>query len=59
MNKEPEEAKLREGVNLLIATPGRLIDHLRYTKGFKYKVPFVIPFLITITFLTSIRIYDV
>ena len=27
-NRKGEEVKLRKGVNLLIATPGRLIDHL-------------------------------
>ncbi|KAK6122494.1 hypothetical protein DH2020_043780 [Rehmannia glutinosa] len=33
-----EEAKrLFNGVNLLIATPGRLLDHLHNTKGFTYK----------------------
>lgn len=28
-NKRPEEEKLSKGVNLLIATPGRLLDHLK------------------------------
>ena len=28
-NKRPEEEKLGKGVNLLIATPGRLLDHLQ------------------------------
>jgi len=28
-NKRPEEEKLGKGVNLLIATPGRLLDHLK------------------------------
>ena len=27
-NRKGEEIKLQKGVNLLIATPGRLIDHL-------------------------------
>ena len=27
-NRKAEEVKLQKGVNLLIATPGRLIDHL-------------------------------
>ena len=27
-NRKAEEIKLQKGVNLLIATPGRLIDHL-------------------------------
>ena len=28
-NKGPEEDKLTKGVNLLISTPGRLLDHLK------------------------------
>ena len=28
---------LVKGVNLLVATPGRLLDHLQNTKGFIYK----------------------
>jgi ATP-dependent RNA helicase DDX18/HAS1 len=28
-NKRPEEEKLSKGVNLLISTPGRLLDHLK------------------------------
>lgn len=28
-NKRPEEEKLGKGVNLLITTPGRLLDHLQ------------------------------
>lgn len=36
--KRQEEAKrLAKGVNLLIATPGRLLDHLQKTKGFIFK----------------------
>lgn len=27
---------LRKGVNLLVATPGRLLDHLQNTKGFVF-----------------------
>lgn len=27
-NRKGEEVKLQKGVNLVIATPGRLIDHL-------------------------------
>ncbi|KAF8887933.1 P-loop containing nucleoside triphosphate hydrolase protein [Gymnopilus junonius] len=33
-NRRAEEEKLVKGVNLLVATPGRLWDHLRDTKGF-------------------------
>ena len=36
-NKKQEADKLVKGVNLLIATPGRLIDHLHSTKGFIFK----------------------
>ncbi|EGC29238.1 hypothetical protein DICPUDRAFT_159210 [Dictyostelium purpureum] len=32
--KKPEEERLEKGVNLLVATPGRLLDHLQNTKGF-------------------------
>lgn len=33
-NRKAEVEKLLKGVNLLIATPGRLFDHLENTKGF-------------------------
>ncbi|OAG39898.1 ATP-dependent RNA helicase HAS1 [Fonsecaea monophora] len=36
-NRSAEAEKLVKGVNLLIATPGRLLDHLQNTKGFVYK----------------------
>ncbi|KAJ9611154.1 ATP-dependent RNA helicase [Cladophialophora chaetospira] len=36
-NRSAEAEKLSKGVNLLIATPGRLLDHLQNTKGFIYK----------------------
>ena len=32
-NKRPEEEKLGKGVNLLITTPGRLLDHLQVLMG--------------------------
>lgn len=32
-----EAERLAKGVNLLIATPGRFLDHLQNTKGFIYK----------------------
>ncbi|KAL9367917.1 hypothetical protein Peur_039116 [Populus x canadensis] len=32
-----EAERLVKGVNLLVATPGRLLDHLQNTKGFVYK----------------------
>ena len=36
-NRRSEAEKLAKGVNLLIATPGRLLDHLQNTQGFVYK----------------------
>ena len=36
-NRRQEAEKLTKGVNLLIATPGRLLDHLQNTTGFVYK----------------------
>ncbi|OBT68278.1 hypothetical protein VE03_02373 [Pseudogymnoascus sp. 23342-1-I1] len=36
-NRSAEATKLATGINLLIATPGRLLDHLQNTKGFVYK----------------------
>ncbi|KAJ2788040.1 ATP-dependent RNA helicase [Coemansia interrupta] len=36
-NRKAEADKLIKGVNLLIATPGRLLDHLQNTKGFIFK----------------------
>ena len=35
-NRKVEQEKLRKGVNLVVATPGRLLDHLNSTKGFNY-----------------------
>jgi ATP-dependent RNA helicase DDX18/HAS1 len=35
-NRKVEQEKLRKGVNLIVATPGRLLDHLNSTKGFNY-----------------------
>ncbi|GER30498.1 ATP-dependent RNA helicase has1 [Striga asiatica] len=32
-----EAERIARGVNLLVATPGRLLDHLQNTKGFIYK----------------------
>jgi ATP-dependent RNA helicase DDX18/HAS1 len=32
-NRKAEAEKLCKGVNLLVATPGRLLDHLQNTKG--------------------------
>ncbi|OCK79149.1 DEAD-domain-containing protein [Lepidopterella palustris CBS 459.81] len=36
-NRRAEAEKLAKGVNLLIATPGRLLDHLLNTPSFVYK----------------------
>ncbi len=36
-NRRAEVEKLTKGVNLLIATPGRLLDHLQNTQGFVFK----------------------
>merc|ERR1712166_1436256 len=37
VNRKVEADKLAKGVNILISTPGRLLDHLQNTKGFVYK----------------------
>nr|WCZ58509.1 ATP-dependent RNA helicase [Andalucia godoyi] len=36
-NRSNEADKLTKGVNILVATPGRLLDHLKNTKGFVFK----------------------
>lgn len=36
-NRSSEANKLVKGVNILVATPGRLLDHLQNTKNFLYK----------------------
>ena len=36
-NRRQEAEKLAKGVNLLIAPPGRLLDHLQNTRGFVFK----------------------
>ncbi|KAI9293133.1 DEAD-domain-containing protein [Neoconidiobolus thromboides FSU 785] len=36
-NRRAEVEKLIKGVNLIVATPGRLLDHLQNTQGFIYK----------------------
>ncbi|CAN8073993.1 unnamed protein product [Agarophyton chilense] len=35
-SKKREKARLRKGISLLVATPGRLLDHLRNTKSFTH-----------------------
>ena len=37
VNRKQEAIKLNKGVNVIIATPGRLLDHLNSTKGFIHK----------------------
>jgi ATP-dependent RNA helicase DDX18/HAS1 len=32
-----EAVQLAKGINVLVATPGRLLDHLRRTSSFYYK----------------------
>lgn len=34
--KKSEKARLRKGVGILVATPGRLLDHLQNTQCFKF-----------------------
>jgi ATP-dependent RNA helicase DDX18/HAS1 len=36
-NRKQEAEKLCKGVNILMATPGRLLDHMQNTKGFLYR----------------------
>jgi len=36
-NRSTEMQKLEKGINILVATPGRLLDHLQNTKNFLYK----------------------
>ncbi|XP_013618385.1 PREDICTED: DEAD-box ATP-dependent RNA helicase 51-like isoform X1 [Brassica oleracea var. oleracea] len=36
-NRRSEAQRIANGSNLLIATPGRLLDHLQHTKGFIFK----------------------
>ncbi|KAJ3048701.1 ATP-dependent RNA helicase dbp7 [Rhizophlyctis rosea] len=33
--KQSEKARLRKGVNILVSTPGRLLDHLKTTQSFE------------------------
>lgn len=36
-NRRTEAERLVKGVNILVATPGRLLDHLQNTKGFVFR----------------------
>lgn len=33
--RKAEKARLRKGCNILIGTPGRLLDHIRHTEALK------------------------
>ncbi|XP_054807650.1 DEAD-box ATP-dependent RNA helicase 17 [Prosopis cineraria] len=35
-NRSKEKARLRKGISILVATPGRLLDHLKNTSSFLY-----------------------
>ncbi|EDV46489.1 probable ATP-dependent RNA helicase CG8611 [Drosophila erecta] len=42
-SRKSEKARLRKGINILIGTPGRLVDHLLHTTSFKLaKLQFLI-----------------
>jgi len=36
VTRKAEQKALRKGVNVVVATPGRMLDHLRNTQGFQY-----------------------
>ena len=36
-NRRAEADRLIKGVNILVGTPGRLLDHLQHTRGFVFK----------------------
>ena len=36
-NRKTEADRLAKGVNILVCTPGRLLDHLQNTKGFNFR----------------------
>lgn len=36
-SRRGEAEHLVKGVNILVATPGRLLDHIQNTKGFSFK----------------------
>ena len=36
-NRQTEAHKLSKGINIVVATPGRLLDHLQNTADFVYK----------------------
>lgn len=36
--KKSEKARLRKGISVLVATPGRLLDHLQTTQSFRVQL---------------------
>ena len=34
--KKSEKSRLRKGLTILVATPGRLLDHMKNTKAFRF-----------------------
>lgn len=36
-NKHHEKSRLKKGINVVVATPGRLLDHMRNTQSFIYR----------------------
>ncbi|KAK8740111.1 hypothetical protein OTU49_003043 [Cherax quadricarinatus] len=52
-DRKSEALKLAKGVNILVATPGRLIDHLQHTPHFMYKN------LVSLVIDEADRIFDV
>merc|ERR1712072_149640 len=36
-NRKAEADKLGKGLNIILCTPGRLLDHMQNTKGFSYR----------------------
>lgn len=36
-NKHHEKSRLKKGINVLVSTPGRLLDHMRNTQRFVYR----------------------
>lgn len=35
-NRKAEAVNLKKGINILVGTPGRMLDHLKNTKGFQF-----------------------
>ena len=56
--RKGEAERIVKGVNLLVATPGRLLDHLQNTKGFVYKNLKVAHNVYLATFVSNIVVFD-